>query len=305
MRRTEKTSTGGKASEIPPFPEEISQLIEGRTHTVRVTEPNRYFPKRWSLLLPSSVERVREIKPNVFRLDPKTFETFSSALRSSLANRDELAQKGDHLYDKFQPSDWIAWALISACSVRASQRQVWSTYVGDLWEVLQVPPAVWESKRTTAVDAPGEELPEGSLELRVDLLCEEGIGPELSIDVKGEPLRLLVEFWRTDEDSHDKRNVGNRVQKLWRLLSEAIESRLEIERPDRGRPRSEHGHFATYLHDHFGLSWQQVAQRLCTKKHVHGSSCRDNFRKQAEQYWKRERKRLNAGRGAVPANKLI
>ncbi len=298
MERTEDQNSGNKTNHIAPLPGEISHLIHGRT--VTLTEPNRYFSKRWRLLLPFSVEGVREVKPNVFRLEPKTFERFLSLLRSSLAKSHELAQKGDNLYDKFRPSDWIAWALMAACSARDS-RSVWPTYVGDIWEVLEVPPAA--SGKITAVDAPGEQLPSESVELRVELECEEGICPELSIDVRGEPLRVLEEFWRTDEDSHDKRNVHNRAQNLWRLLSQAIESRLEIERPDRGRPRGKHGHPATYLHDHFGLSWQQVAQRLCQQKHVHGSSCRDNFRKQAEQYWKRERKRLNPGRAqSSPTN---
>jgi hypothetical protein len=211
MEGTEDQNSGNKAN-VAPLPNEISHLIHGRT--VTLTEPNRYFPKQWRLLLPSSVEGVREVKPNVFRLEPKTFENFVSILRSSLAKSHEQDQKGNDLYEKFRPSDWIAWALIPACSVGDSRGPVWPTYVGDIWEVVQVPPAVSATRKMTTVDAPGEQLPSESVELRVELLFEEGICPELSIDVRGEPLRVLEEFWRTDEDSHDKRNVHNRAQKL-------------------------------------------------------------------------------------------
>jgi DNA primase len=53
-----------------------------------------------------------------------------------------------------------------------------------------------------------------------------------------------------------------------------------------GKPPEHRGRQAAFLHDHHGLSWREVARQLCKRKHAHTRACRENFRKQAEQFWK-------------------
>jgi hypothetical protein len=160
--------------------------------------------------------------------------------------------------------------------------------------VVRLPPDGSESEEITTVEALGEGLDSGSVAIRVELQSDDDNVPALLISLRGEPLLILENLWQIDRDSPQKREFQRRAQRLWRFLAQAMATHLGIERSDRGRPRSNEGHLAAYLHDHNGLSWQQVAQRRCRQKHAHGPLCRDNYRKLADQYWKRERKRYSA-----------
>jgi hypothetical protein len=301
MEGTEDQNSGNKANQIG----EISHLIHDRT--VTLTEPNRYFAKQWRLLLPSHVEGVTETEPNVFRLEPKTFERFLSVLRSQLEKGVEAAKKADNLYQDFRASDWIALALMIACPSKGYLDAIFlPRFVRDRWRVANFPPQGSVSDSETAngslAEPSAEELNGNGIAIKVELRPDEENVPSVRISIKGEPLRVFEDLWQINQDSPAKHEVQKRAESVWQFLTETIAAQLMIERPDRGRPRGE-AHFAAFLHDHTGLSWQQIAQQLCQQKHVHGLACRENYRKQAEQYWKRERKRLNAGRAqSSPTN---
>jgi hypothetical protein len=282
MRKISSRRTTRPNPDIPP---EISQFIKGRS--VRVAEPTRYLAKHWQLQVPFLGQEIKEIKPNVFQLEPETFGRFMSALRSILAAKNKQA------YAEFRPSDWIAFALLGACSLEDAPvpSELFPNLEED-WRVVNLP---IENAVQEATGATAEGSDHRSVMMTVGFEQEPDFDDfSLVIRIMGEPLSVFEEVWESDQPSPKGRLTHKRAERLWHLLSRAIAGRLGLKTAKRGRPMRNAGRSAAFGHDHRRWTWQRVARDLCPEKHMHGPLCRDNYRKQASQYWERERKRYAA-----------
>jgi hypothetical protein len=231
---------------------------------------------------------VRETKPNIFQLEPDSFARFMSTLRSELAAKDKQA------YAAFRLSDWIAFALLGACSLEAPVAAELFPNLEEDWRVVKLPIEGSNAEQeTTGATAEGSGY--RSVMVSVGFEHEPDFGDfSLVIRIMGEPLRVFEKAWSADQNSPERRLTHERAERLWDSLSQAIAGRLGLKTAKRGRPLRNAGQAAAFGRYHCGLSWRQVAQLLCPQKHAHGHACRENYRKQASQYWERERKRYAA-----------
>lgn len=107
--------------------------------------------------------------------------------------------------------------------------------------------------------------------------------PKLTIEVEGAPICLLMAAFNSGVAAKtaqkDAENLCNSISS-WLAWSTGIVS------AKRGRPPLNKGREAAFQRDFRGLKWFQIARNLCKEPHQHGRNCGENFRKQAEQYWK-------------------
>jgi hypothetical protein len=285
-----KISSKLTTREKPDLPPEIGQFINGRS--VRLAEPERYFARHWRLQVPFLGEEIKEMKPNLFTLEPTLFADFISDLRSLLARREAAARKGDSLYADFRDPDWIPWALLVSCSLDKSFVPVAPYFEYDR-QVVRIPPDSSSSEQVTAsTQQPNHQSVAMTMSFGPDPENDDELS--LLIEFSGEPLGALKDMREIDKHSPQRRLFQKKAENVWDFLIQAMEARLGIEGPSRGRPMRNAGKTAAFGHHHCGLTWSQVAQQLCPEKHAHGPLCRDNYRKQASQYWERERKRYAA-----------
>jgi hypothetical protein len=292
MRKTRKRSQ-------PPFeaiPAEIRALIIGRT--VLVPKPDRFFGRLWREMLPALGTQVSKTKANTFKLNPTFFERFLFNIHLGLLHR-RKADRSEH-----EASDRIAQALCDTADDLLLERSstenetVWPAGrpLSEAWEPLKpLVPALW----------PHEEIYEyvqgqGLKPLTRDRTQHPRIGvtlhlardpdtenlPELKISVKGRPIFDLIRPTQIPVDSPEWHLSVKEAKLLWNSLLHVLLVRLGIERPKRGRPGGNLGYRAAWLKHQVGMTWGQISHRLNQPK--------ENCRKQAKQFWKRERDKYTA-----------
>jgi hypothetical protein len=201
--------------------------------------------------------------PDSFELSPALFDAFVQRLHQ------DLKLRGDH----FRPSDWVARAL---CNVAGAA-------TAESWYFTE-----WKKETYPSAFATGTKDAQ-TIDLKVDWLPDEDDESSiLAIWVKGEPLSIFDALEKFDQGGgafHED------AQRLVDFISQEVSKRLGIERRKRGRPMLNLGRRAALAHHHFGLSWGRVSRTLCPMTHKHTQACRENCRKQAAQYWERERKK--------------
>jgi hypothetical protein len=109
--------------------------------------------------------------------------------------------------------------------------------------------------------------------------------PKLTIEVEGAPICLLMEAFNSQIRG---KTVRIEAENLWTSIGTWLAGSSGFKKAKRGRPALNQGIEAAFLHDFRELSWSQVARKLCKQPppHQHDQKCEENFRKQAEQYWK-------------------
>lgn len=114
--------------------------------------------------------------------------------------------------------------------------------------------------------------------------------PKLTIEVEGVPVCQFMKAFQSNPKSAD---TGlKEAAELTGAVVEWIRYSIGPRRTNRGRPSKGKGADAAFLFYHAELPWSEVARKLCPTHHRHNSHCKENFRKQADQYWKRLRKRF-------------
>jgi len=293
-RPGETEDATAKQSDIPP---EIAQLIEIEGRSVRI-DPRRYFSKMFRAVLPLIQHRLKESAPNTFTLKPRLFEDFLYRLRYFLEER------ADPTYARFEPSDWVAFALVSLPICRGlSQsgydidrkhyRELIAIHSEGHWEHISLP----TSLIGTPTSGSGQQ---DSNRVSLNVVFSDPLEPDkfvLEIDIVGEPLRPFFELEAILKMTPaEKRELQRRAKAIWSVLNERISSRLGTQPLQAGRLLTDQGASSALLHDHFGYSWTKVAQELCKdqlckdeKGHwKHSHWCRERYRKLAALHWKRE-----------------
>jgi hypothetical protein len=280
---------------IPP---DIRKLIEGRM--VSVPEPNRFFAKLWGAMLPATQLWVKEIKPNCVRLEPSFFESFMKRL---------VLRSGEDQLSNLRPTDILA---ITLCEIaRELILDAIRTEHTLLWPEDRPTPEAWRRHAVLNPDLGlGNEIvfeyesgvglkpvqdnlfryPRIGLQVLLIPSSPEEVFPELVISIRGEALMMLIRPMLNFDDFHTVEGDQKTSKLIWDSLAKQIAVMLQINRPTRGAPGKQLGVRAALAHNQFGYSWTKVARSLCKKHHRHDSHCKENYRKQAEQFWKNERK---------------
>jgi hypothetical protein len=271
---------------------EIEELVSGQTRTVFVPKSDRFFGQLWKTMLPALGAHVSETKANTFRLSPDFFQRFVPNLYLVPMYKRNAKSK------YYETSDWVAQALCDTATELLERcdrdnETVWPAGrpVSEAWEPLKpLIPALWPNEDIYEY-APGqgfkpprsnrhEHLRIGvSVELSPDSNKQDL--PELKITVKGKPIFDLIRPTQIAVESPEWPSSVKEAKLMWKSLLHLLLVRLGIERAERGRPRGDLGSRAAWLKDQLGLSWRQISKRL--------GQPQENCRKQAKQFWKRER----------------
>ena len=115
--------------------------------------------------------------------------------------------------------------------------------------------------------------------------------PKITIEIEGEPVSVLMKAHYDLKDPKERSRVRSDAKRIWSSLFDWIAPW----QAKAGRPREDRGKEAARLHYHQGLTWPQVADRLCSQKSLHQRPnreghmrlCRENFRKQSEQFFRK------------------
>ena len=288
-----------------PLPPEIADLIDGKTRTVKIPQLDRFFAKKWTTMVDAvqKHEHVTVLQPNEMLLQPDFFRRFSLYLRTVLGRKNRFA----HVQT---PSEFISQALCSAAEeflpngqqsveVTAPIPTIWPNKrpLAEAWEPRDISKSLSLPKGEIVFDCPseggikrasGERQQQPRLGMRVSLnseACASAL-PELTISIRGDGiwslLRCATPFAAAADDK-------KRAEQIWNELSNSIMVCLNLRRSGRGRPKSAQGFSAAFLRHYKRLQWNEVAEMLCKENHEHDFHCRENFRKQAEQFWKDER----------------
>lgn len=280
-RKKNSKLTVPKDKEIPA---DIGELIVGRT--VRVSEPKRFFARKWKAMLPLVSDQVKETG-NTFELQPKLFHSFMESLTLVLKLRNSLREQ----YADYRPSDLVADALCSAAD-----------------DISDYPQGVhaWPL-RMPFQDVIRFRDKGGEISVHIEPLYREGdSAPALIISVAGEPISALLNFNLMDDDSPKKQSAQIEARKIWDTIIKRLSVRIGVKRATRGKPGKDIGYYSAWAHDHAGWSWAKIARAECKQQHEHtADTCARNYRKLAEQFYLRQEKEyLEAGLGVtIPVEK--
>jgi hypothetical protein len=285
-RRKAAVKPKGATTKETAMPPEIAQLIEGQS--VRI-DPKRFLSKWLRASLPLIEHRFEESPDNTFTLEPTLFEEFISSLRRLLEKKTAFAE--------FEPSDWIAFALLTIPTGADVNQSSWEDYIDreSVSEDCALPPEL--SPPTTQQSSSSEKHNSNSVSLNVAYAGGEYEPLSLQISIVGEPVRTFLKLEAGDKlPTAEKRELQRRAKAIWDVLSEKIASRLDIKELPAGRPITNTPQLAAFLRDHYGYTPFQMAQVLCQEKQCkdlgrHTAECRDRLRKAADQHWKNEVKK--------------
>jgi hypothetical protein len=324
MARKGKGNKVGKIQNQPKWLKahpNVVRLIKGRT--VNISAASNYSKKGWNIQCDAMGRDVKKEGKNEYALSPPFFGVFLSKLRSVLASRVS--------WPSMNAADLIAGALCSAAYEMedaysaefdpSDELPVWSEErpISDAWEQLGDLPIPWpesivlEEWKDQWGPARAPEPARDSMVLRE---CKDqqrplqakvlrnrvAIGfayeqkkenlPNLTVEIEGAPVCLLMKASSQHPCTPDERDSNvEAAQRLWTRISRRLSSFIGVGQLQPGKPQTGLGWRAAVLRDHAGFSWPKVARELCPKNHKHDSSCADNYRKQAEQYWNKLRKK--------------
>lgn len=293
---------GGVRSKIvrqASLPPDVTARIQGRV--VDISGASRFHEKQWEIHRPQLPTSVEDRGTDHYELSAKFFPAFEKQLRIMLGKglRKESGAPANliisaicYLADEGERSRNLDSDALQHWPVWPSSRSI-----SEAWEELGLLPIPWLDSVTIEQPAPGSrwrkriDVDSGFPKAKVDpyFNTDKEELPRLTIEIEGAPVcRLMRAHYRLG-DEEKQRAMRKEAKQFWDAIVLWSSSALGFGHPSKGRPKTGQGYKAAFLHDHLGLSWGQVAQRLCPKDHRHLADCKENFRKQAEQYWGRIR----------------
>jgi hypothetical protein len=114
--------------------------------------------------------------------------------------------------------------------------------------------------------------------------------PKLTIEVEGAPVCLLIKAFYSQVEG---KSAPKEAKNLWNSIRRRLDVSMAFKRAKAGRPLKHQGRLAALLHYRDRLPWSKVSLKLCSQEHTHNLHCQENYRKQAEQYWKKLRKKAH------------
>ncbi len=299
---------------------DVERLIKGRT--VNISAASKYSKKGWNIQCDAMGRDVKKEGENEYALSPAFFGVFLSMLSSVLASRVS--------WPSMNAADLIADALLAAAYEMedaysaefdpTDELPVWSDErpISDAWEQLGDLPIPWPEGivleqwedqwgPARAPEPAPDSMVLGEREdqqrpLQAEFLRnrvaisfayeqEKENLPNLTVEIEGAPVCLLMKASSQHPCAPDQRDSNREAAKrLLSTISKQLSSFVGVGRLQPGRPPTGLGWQAAFLRDHRGFRWPKVARELCPKNHEHDSSCTENYRKQAEQYWNKLRK---------------
>lgn len=312
MYKRKKSAPGPKSRrrttlstrEIPP---DIRELINGMV--VDISSAHQYGHKIWDAVRPRLGSLVTDLGQDRYRLYTLFFEHFLQELHRIFDNF-ELRHSNPRtnaadiltrfLFDAamtygtpqdvllgepipFWPQDRPvseAWRLVDMSGVFA--------HPGEIKAVFEDPGAGEKLRVTSAAEC---QYPR--IGLTVTLSRDRSTLPRITIETEGELVCVLMKAMCYSQDASERSTVRNEAWRIWTALSREIGVILGIERPQQGRPWDFRFQKAALLKYHDGLSWRQVAERLCPEKHTHTRQCRERLRKGVEYFFNELRNRAH------------
>lgn len=115
--------------------------------------------------------------------------------------------------------------------------------------------------------------------------------PKLTIEIEGQPLCALMKAQHTVRKNQPNRDVA---KELWDEIARRLCISLGFRQARRGRPKTDMGFQAAFLHYHLGWNWPKIARELCPTNHTHTNMCEDNYYVHSKKYFTRLRKAVSA-----------
>ncbi|OFV99324.1 MAG: hypothetical protein A3F68_06855 [Acidobacteria bacterium RIFCSPLOWO2_12_FULL_54_10] len=299
---------------------DIQTCVKGKI--IDLSSASEYWRKCVEAVLPHIQALIRKRGPNRYELaNDQFFGFFFNHLQGRIARY--KARPPETIVMKMNSAELIAEALYNAAQlfgkplieVPKDWDSLWpkDRPMSEAWERLGVPESmtipggaaqIW-TPRSMGMRARLED-PGQSSELRLLRPGQSSyprIGlsltyhkdpqelPKITIEIEGEPVCVLMKAHYNLKDSKERSRVRSDAKRVWSSLFRWITPW----QAKAGRPREDRGKEAAQLHYHQGLTWTQVADRLCPQKslhlrpnrqnHIH--RCKENFRKQAEQFFRK------------------
>jgi hypothetical protein len=139
MRGQKKAKKNPKltVSKDQEIPTDIGELIVGRT--VRISEPKRFFARKWKAMLPLVSDQVKEGQTNnKFDLQPLLFQNFMESLEWLLKLKKQFREQ----FANYTASDLVAEALCLSAEDVSSHVGVHAVPIGrgiPFREVIEYP----------------------------------------------------------------------------------------------------------------------------------------------------------------------
>jgi hypothetical protein len=291
-----------QAAAVMTLPDEVRRRIKGTT--IDMVGASKFNLEMFKIVRQRLASSLTENSEYRYRLNPDLFRSFLHHLggRVWVFERDRA----------IQPADSMAANLIAEA--------MWQT----AWE-YKIPPRpprpnpAWPPDRPISEAWPGAADSGLDLQSRCACTLDGGVTyvplrlvsdaqpsssavflcfrydpditqiPKMTVEVMGAPISVLIRAaWAVGYRHHPRMDpIPKETKQVLKHIFRQILSRFKVGHTDAHRPPSNNGWNAARLHHHDGLSWTNVAARLCPEKHSHGNACREKYRKQAEQYWKR------------------
>ena len=288
----------GIGTRLPP---EVRECLKGRA--IDLSTASKYYRRCVGSVLPRLQPVLVSKGENRYQLSEKFFGFFMQLLREVVA--------GHHGRSEMGGADFLARALYRAGWLFGRRQKALEPSPFLVWPETRPIPEAWKrlgelagsgriSGTSVVLEDPGPgqklRLPRPGqfehprIKLSITSSVERERLPKLGIEIEGEPVCVLMNGAYLIKDPEEREAIRKDSKRILDALMQWVYADLGIGRLSRGRPPEHLGRDAAYLHDHLDLSWAQVAERLCRKKHKHGRSCRENLRSQARQYWVNQRR---------------
>ena len=293
------------------MPKDFEKWVIGSTVDLSSTTP--YYKKLWDIHRPLFAELVEDRGAYRFELKPVLFRSLIRHLDAGLRgphhephDANVIAETLCHIALDFTPREASSESEIS------EEARLWPeleladsalfNYFGVDFERKDIAEAWRTLGKLRVPDLDGVTLqktgenmweplfdrnkPDDRIQIRPTYNTDIRKLPKLTVEIEGEPVALLMHL-SAQSASTRTRVDGEPAEKLWKALMHWLAVCVGLDQAAGGRPRSNQGRKAAFYHDHLGKSWSQVARIVCPLRHAHTKSCSENFRKQAEQFWKR------------------
>jgi hypothetical protein len=315
-KRREQTGHRSKRKASTPTPQQFHipnqfvRWVKGRT--VDLSEATPYYKRLWDIYRPLVSAWVEEQRPYRYELHPSLLKSLSLRLCAVQNEGPSTVVTGvcgaafelGHI-DEVTPghlNDGTPWPVLHPEAEELLElfgAQFQGKPISESWKRLGASPVPdleaitlqesekgkWESRRN-----PNNERP--LIQVAPFYNSDKKELPKLTIEIEGEPVCLLMKAFGRQQNPSENDVDSQDAAKLWAALLHWSSVSIGLSRAEGGRPKLDQGRRAAFMHDHLGLSWSKVSHKLCRLRHRHGAACRENFRKQAEQYWKRLRRSI-------------
>lgn len=280
------------------LPVDIRRYIKGKV--IDLSTATKYYRRCAESVRPRLRPVLEEKAEAKFELERKFFRFYMKLLRELVAR--------NYARSEMKGADFLARALYRAGCLYAREQQPLDPSPFLLWPDTRPITDAWRrlgesgvpGGRQVVLEDPGPgqklRLPRrgefGFPRIRLSLIFTQDREklPKLTIEIEGEPVCILMKGGYLLRDPEERRAVRKDSKRIWEGVTPWLLADLGIGQLKRGKPAGHLGPEAAYLHDHHGLSWTQIAEKVCPKKHTHDWNCKENLRTQARQFWTNQRR---------------